>query len=215
MNRRDPLTRTNRQAPLRACRHDDTRAPNATRADRPDSSIRSRGFTLVELLIVVSIMSIAALIVLPSVEATEPYKLDLAANQLADSIRYARGEALRMANPYGVHIEASQKRIRVYRGAGVSLTPTPVYDVYHPLTKRLYKLDLGDRSMPEGLTVSASASWSGVCNQSALLGFDSLGTPRCGDPWSVFLTASKLILTYAGHTRSVVVDGVTGRVTVQ
>jgi prepilin-type N-terminal cleavage/methylation domain-containing protein len=176
---------------------------------------RESGFTLVELVLVVGILSITALVVLPAVQPAQPYRVDLAASQLADSLRHARGEALRMASSYGVHVEATQKRIRVFRGTGVTLPPTPVYDVYHPVTKRLYEVDLDDQPVTAGVMLSASASWSGTCNQPALLGFDAVGMPRCGDPWSVLLGTSTLTLSHAGHTRSVVLDGVTGRVTVQ
>jgi type II secretory pathway pseudopilin PulG len=170
---------------------------------------------LVELLLVIAIFSITAIIAVPAIKPTQPYKLDLAATHLADALRHARAEALRMANPHGIHIETSQKRIRVFRGADATLPPTPVYDVYHPLTKRLYELDLDSGSMPEGVTLSASSSWSETCDQPAVLGFDAVGTPRCGDPWSAVLETSTFTLTYAGHTRSVIVDGVTGRVTLQ
>jgi prepilin-type N-terminal cleavage/methylation domain-containing protein len=173
------------------------------------------GFTLLELVIVLGVLAVIAVVSLPSLDATQPYKLDVAATALADSIRFARVEAMRMARPYGVNIEPGPKRVRVFRGSGSSLPPTPVYDVIDPISKRLFDLDLDDQSTTEGVSFAAAPSWSGACSKPELLGFDAAGTPRCGDPWSVVLTTSTLTLSHAGRTRSIVIDGETGRVRVQ
>lgn len=171
------------------------------------------GLTLIELLTVLSIVAIASLVVLPALAPTQPHALDLAVHEFADAIRAARSEALRTDNPHGVHIEGIQGRIRVFRGDPGTMPPNPLYDVPHPLTKRPYEIVLATDT--SGIAVTRSATWSAVCGQPDLLGFDAAGTPRCGDPWAVLLQTSTVTLTLAGHTRRVVVDGETGRVTVQ
>ena len=75
--------------------------------------------------------------IMPSLEPAQPYKLDLAANEVASAIRHARGEAIRMAAPDGVDIEPSAGRIRVFRGAPGTTPPTPTYDVVHPISRGL------------------------------------------------------------------------------
>ena len=145
---------------------------------------------------------------------SETYKLELAASEVAAAYRYARGEALRGADPHGVHVDVAQNRIRLFRLPTLS-PPTPAYDVNHPLTKRLYDIDLDAQPATEGVTVASGAVWSATCDQPSFFGFDSAGTPRCGDPWPVTLEVGGVMLSYQGHTRAVVVDGETGRVTVQ
>ena len=175
----------------------------------------SEGFTIVELMIIVTILGIMAMVSLPAIEPTQLYKLDLAAGELANGIRFARGEAMRTANPHGIELDPILESVRVYRGDTLTSPPTPVYDVYHPVTRMLYELDIDDDAPTQGVTFTTAPIWSAICNSPLLVGFDSLGTPRCGNPLSTILLSGTVTLTQNGHSRTVVIDGTTGRVTVQ
>lgn len=178
------------------------------------SGSRSQGFTLVEMVIVTAVLAIASLVLIPALTPSQPYKLDLVANQIAESIRYAQGEALRTQTPYGVEIDTTANRFRVFRDTSGLTPPTPVFDVYHPITKQFYDLNLEGSSATSGIQIVAAPIWLGACTQPGRLGFDAHGTPRCGDPWNIGLQTSTLTLTYQGHTRTIAIDGVVGRVTV-
>ncbi len=173
------------------------------------------GFTLVELMVVVFILSVIALIITPSLRPADPHKIELVAGEVAAAYRHARREALRTSYPHGVHTEPTLKRSRVMRDITGTIPPVPSYDVYQPVAKQLYKVDL-ETQMPGGdLTMTLANTWSGTCNQPELLFFDFAGRPRCGDPWGVLLESESLTLTWSGHTRVVAIDGETGRVTIQ
>ena len=76
-------------------------------------------------MIVVTLLSIMAMVSLPAAEPTQIYKLDLAASRIANEIRFARGEALRTASPHGVELDASLETMRVYRGDTITSPPNP------------------------------------------------------------------------------------------
>ncbi len=164
---------------------------------------------------VLGILSIGMLVVVPSLDSADPYKLELAAKEFASAIRYARTESLRLENPHGVDLDTVQPSIRLFRASPGTNPPIPIYDVRHPITKQVYRLDPDALPGIAGVAVSSSPSWSAACTTPGLLGFDSDGRPRCGNPWATTLLTATVTLTYRSHTRNIVVDGETGRVTVQ
>lgn len=173
----------------------------------------SRGFTLVEVLIVAAILSIASLVVSLNLQTGAPHKIELAIAEIAQSIRFAQNEARRTAIPYGVHIEADELRVRVMRDTNAAIPPVPTYDVYNPISKQLYQLDLARALSATSTTLTPNASWIGTCTDSTRVFFDTQGRPRCGSDWSVLLSEATIKLDWSDHTRSIKVDGETGRVT--
>jgi prepilin-type N-terminal cleavage/methylation domain-containing protein len=177
--------------------------------------ILASGFTILEMLIVVGVLSIAALVVVPSSEPAAPYRLDLATSELAAAIRFARGEAIRTGRPHGVELDTSLETFRAFRAAPNDVPPTPIYDVNHPVSKLPYVGDLDDDSATRGVALAAESSFSAACNTPTRVVFDARGIPRCGDPWSVLLQAQTLTLTLGGHIQRILLEGETGRVRVQ
>ena len=173
------------------------------------------GITLLELLIVVSILGIVAVAAVPAFSPGEPYRLDLAAREFAQAMRYARSEAIRTGEPRGFHLQPGDKRIRVIRPT----TPTPpftaVYDVYHPVSKQLYAIDLDTHPFAAAAVMTRSGSFRATCNTPEFVYFDTNGSAWCGDPATVLLGKAGLTLGLGSHTRIVTLDGLTGRVTVQ
>ena len=173
-----------------------------------------RGFTLLELAVVIIILGLVAVAAVPSFSSADDRKLELAATEVADAVRYARSEALRTGKLYGFRVQTGANRIQVFRADTGTTPPTPVYDVYHPVSKRLYDLDLGERPMLSGVTISSSAPvWRGTCNAPTFVLFAATGTAQCSDPTTVLLEQGTISLTLQGTLRDVVVDGVSGRVT--
>lgn len=173
------------------------------------------GFTLLELLIVVSILGIVAVAAIPNLASTEPYKLSLAAEEIAEAIRFARSEALRTGEPRGFRQQSTAKRIRVFRPDTGTAPWTLNYDVYHPVSKQIYDVDLNNHPFAGADILSRADTFRGTCNTPGNIYFDRNGIPRCADPETVLVEQFDVTLALGPHTRVVTLHGITGRVTVQ
>ena len=72
------------------------------------------GFTLVELLIVVFVLGIAAMIALPNFQDERRLRLDAVANEVADALRFARNESMRTGTSHGVRVTDTSGPVRVF-----------------------------------------------------------------------------------------------------
>jgi type II secretion system protein H len=177
--------------------------------------VHSRGVTLTEILVVLAILGMAAVVAIPNLYSGDPHALDLAAQQFAEAMRYARSEALRTGEPRGVRIQASQKRIQVFRPDTPTLPAAPVYDIHHPVSRQLYDIELDGHPLASADSVSRSATFRGTCNTPTYIYFDANGTPWCWDPVTVVLQQQDITLTLGAASRVVTLHGITGRVTIQ
>ena len=176
---------------------------------------RQAGYTLTELIIVVTILAIVAAIAVPATASNESERLELAAQEIAAAMRFARSEALRTGEPHGFRQQSSAKRIRVFRLDQGTSPATPIYDVYHPVDKQLYDFDLNLQSLAAADSLSRTAVFRGTCNQQGNVYFDANGTPWCADPGTVLLDTFEVDLIMGSSRRTVILDDITGRVTVQ
>ena len=163
----------------------------------------------------VLILGIMAAAVIPHFSATDPAGLDLAAREYADAIRFARSEAMRLGAPRGFHQDSTQKRIRVFKVDTGSTPWAPVYDVYHPISKKPYDIRLDAHPFARADSVAVTPVYRGTCNQVNAIYFDTNGIPRCLEPETVLLDAFDLTLTHDGESRIVSLQGITGQVILQ
>ena len=180
---------------------------------------RQRGYSLPELLAVVIILGIAASVAIPDISTTNPNKLDLAAEEVAQAIRFARSESLRTGQIHGVEISQNTQRVVAYKA---DLTTTPVsigLILYHPVSKQKLDYDLDVRPVTRNVSITNSLDpfLYAMGRRNNLL-FDATGVPI----WIVNATGSTYVLqdgsvqlSYGGNSRSVRVAQITGRVTVQ
>jgi hypothetical protein len=163
----------------------------------------------------VLILGIIAAAVIPHFSSTDYSRLDLAAREYADAIRFARSESMRLGEPRGFNQNSAQKRIRVFR-ADTDATPwAPVYDIYHPVSKKLYDIRLDTHPFAKADSVSVTPAFRGGCNQIDTIYFDVNGIPRCIDPQTVLLDSFDLTLTLDGESRVVSLQSITGQVILQ
>ena len=173
------------------------------------------GVSLLELTLVVAILSVLAMIVVPQFSSTDPTQLDLAAEIQAEAMRYARTEAMRRGEPIGFRQQNAQKRMRVY-SLDTNTTPwTVVYDQYHPISKKLWDIKLDDHPFAAADSVSTAKDFRGTCNTAANIYFDANGIARCANPETVAVASYVITLTLEDYTRTVTLDGFSGKVTVQ
>jgi len=176
---------------------------------------KETGFTLIELIITVTIIAVIAAIAMPAFSSGSDKKLDTAAAEFASAIRYARTESIRTGTPYGFHSQPNENQIRVFRLDDTTNPATLIYDVYHPIDKSLYDIDLDLQSLASADLLDQTTSYPVTCNRKNRIYFDSNGMPWCSDPTAVRLDNFELFLYKGTAQKLVTLDRITGRVTVQ
>jgi prepilin-type N-terminal cleavage/methylation domain-containing protein len=187
----------------------------AKKRNVPISFSGAAGFTIAEVLVVVIIIGVVAVTALPTFSSRDTARLDLAAEEFADAIRFARSESIRTGVPHGVRVNEVQEFLKVFRLDMAPDPPVKLFDVYHPVAKNLYTLDT-DTGLTRGVTVdNHQLTYSSACNGPNGFAFDTRGNPICANPVSVRVTTAAVTLGFDGATRDVNVAPITGRVTVQ
>ncbi len=179
------------------------------------SKHKQQGLTLLEIAIVVSLLAIMSAVTLPNLANTDTYRLGYATAAVMESIRFARAEAIRTGTPHGINISTVTNAIKVYSLPSIM----PVYDVYHPVDKALYTIQLNTTEKFSGVTVNnASFSFDGPFISSSYLGFNSHGMPKYSTvipAADYMLTSGTITLNYHNEQRIIAISPMTGRVTVQ
>ncbi len=173
------------------------------------------GYTLTELVIVIGLLALIAAVAVPSSNQSEKKQLDLAAAEFASAVRFARSESIRTGEPHGFQFLTNQYRIRVFR-ADTSANPwTWIWDVYNPVSKQLYDFTFPAELSSIDPPVAHTFVYRGACNTQGAVYFDANGTPWCLEPETTLLDAYRLDFYTTGGNAAVVLDSITGRVTVQ
>ena len=177
--------------------------------------VPSQGFSLLELLLVLTILGIVAVAAVPSLSSGNQKRLELAASEVAGAMRYARDEALRTGDPRGFELQLNAPRIRVI-GADTSTNPwTPRYDVEHPGVHGFYDVDLSSRSYAGIDGATRNTVFHGNCNDPDLIFFDANGMPSCGDSGGALVDQYDVTLVFGSRSLIVSLHGISGRVRIQ
>jgi prepilin-type N-terminal cleavage/methylation domain-containing protein len=112
-------------------------------------SERHQGFTLAELLVVVAIIGIIAALTIPLLSFQDSKKLDVAAEEIGNALRFAVNEARRTESYILVDAKTAPGRLKVVTSNAAGADLGPVND---PLNKRALDIDI------EGGAISAPVS---------------------------------------------------------
>ena len=177
--------------------------------------LHSKGFSLLELLLVLMVLGIIAVAAIPGLSSGDHHRLELAAGEISGAIRFARSEALRSGQPHGFHLQTTELRIRVI-SADTGLNPwAPRYDVEHPGVHNFYDIKLADHPYAGIQSMVSNASFHGNCNDPDLIYFDASGVPWCGDGSGPLLERYDVTLSFGSQSHVVSLHGISGRVTIQ
>jgi Tfp pilus assembly protein FimT len=180
----------------------------------PQFTKNQLGLSYIEIMIVVVILGIIAVVAMPNLSSNDDRKLDIAAQEIVQAIRFARVESIRTAVPHGIIFSESHDNAKVYR----LLSGTPTYDVYHPVDKKIYILNLRTDAVTEGVDLlNYNIRYHGTIGNKRYIGFNENGNPKYYEFGSDHMLdeAASITLNYAGQTRIIRVAPMTGRVTVQ
>lgn len=161
------------------------------------------GFTLVELLIVVVILSIAAAIVVPMASSAGTMQLRSAVNMVASDLEYAKSLAIGTGRRHSVVFDATAESYEI-----LDYNDTPIQ---HPVTKQPRYVVNFRTDGRLGQVDIASVSFDGA----TAVSFDYLGSPYSGSSGvPSALNSGVITLQVGGATRTVSVEPVTGFVSI-
>ena len=153
------------------------------------SLFTQRGFTLLELIIVVSILSIFAALALPTFNnAFSDYKIESAAKRIASDIRYARSYAITTDDTISITFDPADENYQVKNSSNIKIT--------HPFLKTNFQITMTKNFDLENIDLYQT-TLPGPGNK---LIFDSLGATQGGT----------IEIRYAGRVKIITVSAIDG-----
>ena len=185
--------------------------PGQARNDKPG------GFTLVELILVVLILSIAAVIAIPMFSSAADIQVRSAANRIAADLDYARGLAITRQKNYAVVFDPANESYDIRDSNNVVIT--------NPLDGKFFTVNLTNDSRISGVNIFSVKERDELGNDIPItdnaITFDYLGTPYSSknvpSPTARLINQGvvKLQSRVGGFVLTVRVEPVTGCVTIE
>ena len=175
------------------------------------NKIAASGFTLVELLVVVVILGVVATVTLPLLNANDPQKLQVAAEETANTLRFALSEAKRTGGYVLVDGKTTAGHLKLYYSNSSGNVNTAILD---PLTKRTLDIDVATGTFTNGVTLTPKFMAGGSAKKKLLIGpglsqmqgFDSATEGN-------LQANSGILLTIGSQSKMVNINQATGLVT--
>jgi prepilin-type N-terminal cleavage/methylation domain-containing protein len=175
--------------------------------------IAASGFTLVELLVVITILGVVAQVALPLLSSNDPQKLSVAAEETANTLRFALSEARRTGGYVLVDGKTTAGRLKLYYSTSNANLSTVIID---PLTKRTSDLNVSNSAFSQGVTLmpqfrAGGSAWMQLLigpGLSQMQGFDGINLNK-----GALQANSGVLLTLGSQSILVSINQTTGLVT--
>ena len=176
--------------------------------DRTSRSLLSRGYTLVEVLVTVTIIGIAGAVVAPSMGQAGVLRIQAAVRMIVSDITYVQMDALGYQEQRAIVFDVDDNFYTLIQveGNSIDVDADALYDIKGP--EQRYRINLNDEKY--GGTVIESASFDG---DSTLI-FDEMGGPVSAPGTSNLSDGGSIVLAGPLSRWRINVAAFTGRVTV-
>jgi prepilin-type N-terminal cleavage/methylation domain-containing protein len=168
-----------------------------------------RAFTLIEIIVVVVILAIAALIAIPVFSGASEIQLKAAADKLGADIEYAKSMAVTTQKNHKVVFDTNLERYEIQVYNSLTSTWTLIKDPVRNADFRVTYSSPGSRLSSVGIKI--------VTFGDLTLQFDYTGTPREGAnyPGTALTAIGEVTLEAKGQECKVKVEPVTGYITIE
>lgn len=169
--------------------------PSYRQEKKCDMCCINRAFTIVEIIIVMAIIAIAALIMVPMMGSAASMQLHSAANMIAADLEYAKSMAISRSQTFSVVFNTTEDSYRIQDQNGITIG--------HPVKRGFdYVIDLQDAGLNKVDISSVNFDTTGTIK------FDYVGSPYNGNDNA--LNNGLITLQADGVTATVTVEPVTG-----
>ncbi|MEQ1601437.1 MAG: prepilin-type N-terminal cleavage/methylation domain-containing protein [Methylophilaceae bacterium] len=178
------------------------------------NKIATSGFTLVEILVVVAILGVVATVALPLLGNNDPQKLNVAAEETANTLRFALSEAKRTSGYVVVDGKITAGILQFYFSDDKAKVTTPV--LIDPLTKRTLLLDVTTNTFSNGVTLTpqfmaGGSPWKRLLIGPGLTQMQAFDNGASGK--GALAANSGVLLTLGSQSVMVKINEITGLVT--
>lgn len=174
----------------------------------PRAMTRARGYTLIEVLVVVTVMGIAGAVVVPSMSGANTLKVQAAVRSVVADVTFAQMDALAYQEPRGIvfDVDANRYTLVSITGDEVDLAADALYDPKGPGQR--YVMNLDDHDFGGARITDLDL------NGGDTLIFDELGGPVAAAGSDEISSGGSITLDSANGRFRIDIAAFTGRVTV-
>jgi prepilin-type N-terminal cleavage/methylation domain-containing protein len=162
---------------------------------------KNSGFTMVEIIVVIVIISIAAMLAVPMFSSAADMQTRSVANMITADIEYAKSLAVSTQLDYCVVFDVAGDSYRIQKGGSV---------IDHPYKSGGYIVALKSDSRISAVSITAADF-----DSQTAVSFDYLGSPYSGTNTVAPLNSGQVSLQAGDFSMTVTVEPVTGYITIQ
>jgi prepilin-type N-terminal cleavage/methylation domain-containing protein len=175
---------------------------------RPGSALRRSGYTLIELLMVIAMLGIAAALLVPMMGQTGVLRVQASVQTIVADIAYAQSDALAYQGRRALVFDKDNNRYTIYDVKGAA--PFPDEDILVDGTRESGRAEVGLNDPRFGGAMITDVSFDG----GSILTFDEIGGPVATPTGDTPSVGGYVEITGSGSVFRVNVEAYTGRVSV-